>query len=220
MTALSTIWEDAAALVVAKPSGQLVHNSAWAGPRERTLVDDARAATGLAVVPVHRLDRGTSGLVVLAKSPDAARVWQRALATAEKRYLALVRGRLRAAVDVDHAIVDEDGTARAASSRVAPLLSDGPERCSLVVVTLQTGRRHQARRHLKHLSHPVLGDATYGKGPLNRDYAARFGLTRLALHAWRLDVEGRSFTAPLPDDLRAPLQRVFGDSALASVGLL
>lgn len=221
MTALSTIYEDDHVVVVAKPSGVLVHNSAWAGPPERTLLDDVRA-----IVPtphlVHRLDRGTSGLVVVARTPGDARLWQEALAdeASAKTYLALTRGRMKAPALVEHPITDEEGVARPARSSVTPLLRDAPPRCSLVAVRLFTGRRHQARRHLKHLSHPVLGDATYGKGPLNRAFRDAHGLSRLALHAWRLDVVHPStgavlsLSAPLPDDLRAPLQRIFGAEAL------
>jgi tRNA pseudouridine65 synthase len=84
----------------------------------------------------------------------------------------------------------------------------------VVLARPRTGRTHQVRRHLKHLSLPVIGDANYGKGPINRDFAARFGLARLALHAWSLTLThpatGARVTwcAALPDDLAAPLARV------------
>src|SRR5262249_35111260 len=79
---------------------------------------------------------------------------------------------------------------------------------ALVEASPKTGRLHQVRRHLKHLSHPVLGDANYGKGALNRAYRERHGLARLALHAvsLTLEVEGasRTFRAPLPPALARP----------------
>lgn len=200
---------------VDKPAGLLVHNSAWAGPREHTLVDEVDTALGAGWHPLHRLDRQTSGVVAFAPQAQVARL-QAALATADKRYWALVRGHLRARVEVDHAIVDdEDGerVARPAQSVVTPLLLSPVERCSLVEVQLLTGRRHQARRHLKHLAHPVLGDATHGKGPLNRDFRERYGLARMALHARALTLDGRRATSPLPAELVAVLRRLFPSAA-------
>ena len=217
-------------VVVDKPGGILVHSSAWAGPPERTLVDLVREVCGPGWHPLHRLDRQTSGVVAFAREGRVA-AWQDALAAADKRYWALVRGHVRGVLDVDHPLrddgdgrgrdVDEHAEPRAARSVVTPLALSDVERCSLVEVRLFTGRRHQARRHLKHVSHPVIGDATHGKGPLNRDYRARFGVERMALHARSLALDapatdeaapgaGRVFVvAPLPAELRAPLARLF-----------
>jgi len=174
------LWQDDCVVVVDKPAGWLVHNSAWAGPREDTVVDVARRQIAAGLVPVHRLDRGTSG----------------------------------ALVDVDHALRDDeapDAPARPARSRLVPVRRSDVERCSLVAVELLSGRRHQARRHCKHASHPIIGDASYGKGPLNRSYRERFGLARLALHCARLALPaaGVDVMAPLPADLRAPLALLF-----------
>lgn len=218
---------------VDKPSGILVHSSAWAGPKEHSLVDETEVLLGPDWHPLHRLDRQTSGVVAFARHDVVAR-WQAAMAHADKRYWALVRGHVHDAVDVDHPLRDDDAPAesapREARSRVTPLLRSEVERCSLVEVQLFTGRRHQARRHLKHISHPVIGDANHGKGPLNRAYRARWGVLRMALHARSLsipldergDVHPRDHherhtvkaTAPLPEELRAPLVRLFGGNAL------
>jgi tRNA pseudouridine65 synthase len=196
----------------------LVHNSAWAGPPELTVVDVARREIAAELVPVHRLDRGTSGALLLARSGDDARVLQAALSssTSTKRYVALVRGHVRAPIDVDHALDDDDepgSERREARSRITPVACSPVDRCSVVVVDLFTGRKHQARRHCKHASHPIVGDATHGKGPLNRAFRERHGLGRLALHCARLllpdvDVDAR---APLPADLLPPLSRLFPD---------
>ncbi|MEM9693086.1 MAG: pseudouridine synthase [Myxococcota bacterium] len=196
------------AVVADKPSGWLVHNSAYAGPRERTLVAEVRAVLGPDWCPVHRLDRQASGCVLLCPRNHVVR-WQAAWPEADKRYVALVRGEFNEEVVVDRPI---DG--RAAVTRVLPLAVSPVERCSLVEARPRTGRLHQIRRHLKHLSHPLLGDANYGKGPLNRDYRARFGLARLALHCVELVVErsggGRlQARAPVPLDLARPLERLF-----------
>jgi tRNA pseudouridine65 synthase len=86
-----------------------------------------------------------------------------------------------------------------------------PRALSLVEARPRTGRFHQVRRHLKHLGHPIIGDTNYGKGALNREIAFRYGLKRLALHAWRLSfchpftLERMCLVAPLPENLWAPL---------------
>lgn len=202
-----------------KPAGMLVHCSAWAGPREHALVDDVEALLGAGWHPLHRLDRQTSGVVCFAKE-GAIAAWQARLTTADKRYWALVRGHVHEPVDVVHAFKDddapEDDEPKPAHSVVIPLLRSAVERCSLVEVQLHSGRRHQARRHLKHIAHPVIGDANHGKGPLNRCYRAQWGVTRMALHARSLALSGAPcVSAALHEDMRAPLERLFGTEAIA-----
>lgn len=216
-------WEGADAVAAHKPSGWLVHNSAWAGPRETTLCQWAAEALGGPIHAVHRLDRGTSGLVLLARTPAAAAAWSAALghASTAKIYLALVRGRPGAATLVDHP-VRVDGVRRDAQSVVVPLLTSPVARCSLVAVRILTGRRHQVRQHLRHLAHPVLGDTTYGSGHDNRPYRATWGLHRLALHAAALDITPPGADAPIrieapwPDDLRAVTDALFPDARIAA----
>lgn len=211
---IPALWESADALCVDKPSGLLVHNSSFTGTREETAVSLVRARYGPAWSPVHRLDRGTSGVILFARGPEALRAWQGALAAATRSYLALVRGQVRAPIEVDHPLDDERGVRHEAQSRIEPLWARPEPRCSLVRVEPRQGRTHQVRRHCAHASHHVLGDANYGKGPINRDYRARFGLARLALHAERLVVADPSsgaaleLTSPVPDDLAVPLARI------------
>lgn len=224
--ALETLWCDDTARWVHKRSGILVHNSGFAGPPERTATEIVRDTYDPELVPVHRLDRGTSGVLVFA-TRARARAWNDALSSpdTEKRYLALVRGHLREAVRVDHALSDDDGVAREARSDVTPLCHSAVDRCCLVAVRVHTGRTHQVRRHLKHLSHPVIGDANWGKGPINRAFRERYGLARLALHAWQLAVTHPTtgaritVTAPLPDDLAGSLRALFDGDALRDLGV-
>jgi tRNA pseudouridine65 synthase len=219
-SACETLYRDDDAVFVCKPAGLLVHGSAFAGARERTALDIVREAHGADLHPLHRLDRGTSGVLGFARGAANLRAWQAALAAPDvvKRYVALVRGRLDASVEVDHPVPDADGVRRPARSFVEPLASLDEPRCGLVRVRLYTGRMHQVRRHLKHLSHPVIGDANYGKGPLNRWYRERYGLARLALHATELRVTHPltgavlALRAELPDDLAGPLAAIFGDA--------
>ncbi|MFS8071132.1 MAG: RluA family pseudouridine synthase, partial [Byssovorax sp.] len=177
--------------------------------------------------PVHRLDRGTSGVIVIALSGEAAATVQASFerGEAEKRYLALVRGIAPEEGLIDHPIPRREDGPRvpavtafrrrfAVSAATAPDLPASAQRCSLVEARPRTGRLHQDRRHLKHVNHPLLGDANYGKGDLNRLFRAEVGLGRLALHAASLELV-HPFTgarlrldAPLPEDLVLPFSRL------------
>ena len=200
-------------VIVNKPSGMIVHRG-WANDRVVAMTA-VRDIIGAWVYPVHRLDRGASGALAFALSPDVARTLGEALAAGEvvKEYVALVRGPLTRAFAIDHAIPRAPGGPRVpAITDVEPLGSF--ERYSLVRAVPRTGRLHQIRRHLKHISCPIIGDVRYGKGEHNRLFRERFCLTRLALHCTRLalrhPVTGDPVTiqAPMPDDLAEPLARI------------
>ncbi|MBI5498483.1 MAG: pseudouridylate synthase [Deltaproteobacteria bacterium] len=208
-----------------KPSGLLVHNSAWSGPREESLARHARAVLGVPVFGVHRLDRGASGVVLLALDADTARALQDAWhgPPTRKHYLALVRGNLEGAQVVDHPVTGEDGVRRDARSTVRALCPGVTERVTLVAVEIHTGRHHQVRRHLKHLRHPVVGDASHGDNRFNRALVGQGGPTRLALHAHRLTLthpvtgEALALHAPVPADLATPLDTLLGPGWRARV---
>lgn len=213
---IEILWQDETALAVNKPSGLLVHNSRWAGPKEYSLRQMVGEQLRIAVYPVHRLDRPTSGVLIFVKERQWAQPWhdQLTAASSRKTYLALVRGHLSAPATIDHPIKDGD-IRREARSHVSPLLSSASERCSLVQVQIETGRKHQVRRHMKHINHPIIGDTTYGPGAINRHYRMEYDLWRLALHAWQLDIihpetgMGLRLCAPVPADLLIPLQALF-----------
>jgi tRNA pseudouridine65 synthase len=166
---------------------------------------------GAYVYPVHRLDRSTSGVLVFALDKDAAAALGRAFeeGTVEKRYLALVRGVPPERVRVDHALSREDGDPQAAVTEFVTLARYG--RYALVQARPETGRTHQIRRHLKHLSCPIIGDVRYGKGEHNRFFRTHHGLHRLALHAASLALtdpatcERVTIEAPLPELLARTL---------------
>lgn len=189
-------------LAVHKPSGWLVHRTALDAAERRVVLQALRDQIGQPVYPVHRLDKGTSGVLVFALHPSSAREWTARFTdrSLSKRYLALVRGWPAREFAVDHPLRQEDAGPNAALQgavthfrRLATLQIDEPlagypsVRAALVEARPLTGRRHQIRRHLKHAAHPVIGDATHGKGVHNRWWAERLGLTRLWLHAWQLE---------------------------------
>jgi tRNA pseudouridine65 synthase len=195
-------------VVANKPSGLLVHRG-WDNDEDVAMfrVRDALASY---VFPVHRLDRGTSGALVLARTKEAARTL--ALAFEEgrvhKEYLALVRG-----VAPDEGVIDspvpksEDGPRVPAKTSFRRVAASPTDRCSLVLAMPATGRLHQIRRHLRHITHPLVGDVAYGSGVINRHYRATYNLHRLALHAHALRFEHPTtgvplrIEAPMPDDL-------------------
>ena len=214
---LEILFQDDHLLVVNKPSGLIVHRG-WGSDRVTlmSLLRDQLERTA-SLRPVGRLDRGASGALLCALDPDTARALSAAARGGQviKRYLALVRGvPLRSGV-IDHPIPRRpDGPRVDALSefRLLQTAQTEPRVTSLVEVTPRTGRLHQVRRHLKHIDHPLIGDANYGKGAINRAMAERYGLRRLALHARsveffhpeggaRIDVE-----AGPPDDMVEPLR--------------
>jgi tRNA pseudouridine65 synthase len=201
-------------IAVNKPSGELVHPG-WARG-EVTTMARVRDAVGERVHPVHRLDRGTSGVLLFARNKDTLRALQARWSEAEKTYLALVRGRPPEEGVIDHAVRrGERGHERVpAVTRFVRRGVSPVARCSLVEATPLTGRLHQIRRHFKHISHPLIGDVRYGKGAINRAFRSDYELHRLALHAARLRFihpdsgVAMAVHAPLPDDLGRPLERL------------
>ncbi|HEX2253483.1 MAG TPA: pseudouridine synthase [Thermoanaerobaculia bacterium] len=212
MHTLQILLEEGSLVAVDKPSGMLVHRG-WG--RDRVVaMTVVRDLLGRRVYPVHRLDRGTSGVLLFALDPGTARAVQERFqeGRVEKRYLALVRGVAPEAGLIDHPLP------RAKDKRSERIPAVTEFRCvqvvgrySLVEAVPHTGRLHQVRRHLKHLSLPLVGDVEYGKGEHNRLFRERHGLHRLALHAASLalphpaDDRPLRIEAPLPEDLRGPL---------------
>lgn len=203
---LPLLWQDELFIVVNKPSGLAVHQG-WAREKQ-TVVSVLRDQLGAHWSPVHRLDRSTSGALLLAKDAETTRRLQAQFESGRviKNYLALVRGITPESGLIDHAIAKskahEKREARTAFRRLGTF-----ERYSMVQTQPLTGRLHQIRRHLKFISHPLIGDTKYGKGEHNRLFRERFGVHRLVLHACHLHFAHpysdapMQLSAPLPDDL-------------------
>lgn len=209
------LYRDAALACVNKPSGLLVHRG-WANDRD-VLMMRVRDAVGRYVYPVHRLDRGASGVVVFALDKASARALceQWAANAVAKRYLALVRGVPRDGV-IDHPVrKGERGERVPAVTAVRTLRRFG--RYSWVEARPRTGRLHQIRRHLKHISCPIIGDVRYGKGEHNRLFRERHALHRLALHAADLELEHPQTGAPLRVEAPLPVELAEALRSLARV---
>jgi tRNA pseudouridine65 synthase len=206
---------DEHVVVADKPSGLLVHRG-W-GDDDDVAMFRVRDAIGSLVYPVHRLDRGTSGALLFARSSEVAASLAKTFdaGLVAKRYLALVRGGPPAEGIIDYPIQRrEDGPRVPAVTRFRLVARSEVDRCALVEARPETGRLHQIRLHLRHIDHPLIGDVNHGSGSINRHYRATYGLHRLALHAARLTfphpVTGElvDVEAPLPDDLASPLAKL------------
>ncbi len=216
--ALGILYQDQACVVVDKPPGVIVHRG-WAND-ERDLLRRTRDALGRYVYPIHRLDRGASGAVLFALNEQAARELNRGFAEGrtDKRYLALTRGHPPEHALIDHPVPRAPGEARVPAQTEVTRLGTF-ERYALVVAVPKTGRLHQTRRHLKHLSCPLIGDVRYGKGEHNRWFREHCALNRLALHGAAL-----RFLHPVTQQLltvRAPVSGCFARclEALSLLGL-
>jgi 23S rRNA pseudouridine1911/1915/1917 synthase len=239
--ALTLLHEDADVLAIDKPPGLVVHPGA--GRRSGTLVHRLLAAypelagVGGAGRPgvVHRLDAGTSGVLLVARTAAAHARLARAFAgrAVDKRYLAIVWGDPKGAAGVIEAPIGRHPRER---QRMAVVAAGRPARTgwrrlagrgpiALVEFTLHTGRTHQIRVHARHFGHPLVGDPVYGEARWRGLPAARarplaaFG--RPALHAWRIGFahpatgERLEVEAPVPDDLADLWRAVTGEEIVA-----
>lgn len=202
---LAILHRDERCVAVDKPSGVATHRGWAADEADAVLLQQVRDLVGTYVHPIHRLDRGASGIVLFALDRDAARAFSDAWPAADKRYLAITRGHPPEHLVIDHAIPKAPGAPR------VPAITeiwrrDTFGRYALVEVRPHTGRLHQIRRHLKHVSCPLIGDVRYGKGEHNRIFRERFALHRLALHCTSLRVAHPAggtlaVDCPLPADM-------------------
>jgi 23S rRNA pseudouridine955/2504/2580 synthase len=229
---LDVLYEDEHLFAVDKPAGLAVHpGSGLEGP---TLVELARAHVGaipegaFAASPAHRLDRDTSGIVLVAKTRKAM-VRLTEMFTAgdiDKLYFALAKGRLaeeRGVIDLP--LAEHEQTARSRAERGVKLqealtrwrrLSEGGEatQVSLLACRIETGRTHQIRRHLAAIGHPVVGDRRHGDFALNRILRREAGLRRMFLHARELTLDHPisrkrlELRAALPAELAAVLEQL------------
>ena len=179
------VFRDARCVAVDKPAGIATHRG-W-DDSDDALLQQVRDAVGAYVYPVHRLDRGASGIVLFALDRDAAHAFSEAWPAADKRYFAITRGHPPEHTVIDHAIPRITGGPRV-QAVTEIWRRDTFGRYALVEARPRTGRLHQIRRHLKHISCPLIGDVRYGKGEHNRLFRDRFGLHRLALHCAALRV--------------------------------
>jgi len=204
------IYQDEYLVAINKPSGLLVHRSPIDRHETRFALQLVRDQIGQHVYPVHRLDKPTSGVLLFGLSSDIARKVsaQFAAGKVHKEYLAVVRGHCPESGRIEHALKEEwdriadrdrrrDKPAQEAQTdfrRLAtvevPFAVDRypQSRYSLVALRPETGRRHQLRRHMKHIGYPIIGDAKHGKGVHNRFFQSQYQCHRLLLACTGLEL--------------------------------
>jgi tRNA pseudouridine65 synthase len=207
---LAILHRDERCVAVDKPSGVATHRG-WAHDEaDDVLLQQVRDAVGKYVYPIHRLDRGASGVTLFALDREAARALSEAWPAADKRYLAITRGHPPEHLVIDHAIPRAPGEDRVPA--VTEIWRrDTFGRYALVEARPHTGRLHQIRRHLKHVACPLIGDVRYGKGEHNRIFRERFALHRLALHCTALRV-------PHPDGSTLAIECALAADLAAAIG--
>ncbi|WP_246167742.1 tRNA pseudouridine(65) synthase TruC [Propionivibrio limicola] len=236
---LPILYRDEYLIAVHKPSGLLVHRTFLDRHETRFAVQLLRDQIGQHVHPTHRLDRGTSGILLFALDRDVCSAVgkQFEAQNVDKTYLAIVRGYPDEAGRIDHPLTRQfddyefrksAGTAEAQEAvttfrRLATVELPYPvdryptSRYALLELKPETGRKHQLRRHLKHISHPIIGDATYGKGRHNRLFQELFGCHRLLLACTELRLthpvsgDALRITCPLAEEFRSVLVRLGWD---------
>lgn len=228
MSDLSIVYEDDYLIAIDKPSGLLVHRSWLAKDAREFALQKLRDQIGQHVFPAHRLDRPTSGLLLFAKDATTARALTDAFTErrVSKRYHAVVRGYLGDGV-LDYPLREEldkiadkyanqDKEAQPAVTAYRCLeqvelpfavsKKHATTRYSLVELKPQTGRKHQLRRHMAHLRHPIVGDTHHGDGRHNVFFREHFGSHRLLLAATGLSFQhphtqqAVALQLPVPDE--------------------
>ena len=229
---LAVLYRDDALLVVHKPSGLLVHRSALDAHAVDWALQAVRRQTGAGrLYPVHRLDRATSGVLIFALTPEAHRAVSDSFAhrSVHKTYLAIVRGWPPAlgCIDAPLARIDDGARGRAVTGEPQPAQTRfrclatvelpvqvdryPTSRYALVELEPLTGRRHQLRRHLRKIDHPIVGDTTYGQARHNRLFRSQYGVHRLLLAAVEVSLvspasgERVTIVAPPAADFWSPL---------------
>ncbi|WP_392561972.1 tRNA pseudouridine(65) synthase TruC [Orbus sturtevantii] len=208
------LYQDEHLIAINKPSGWLVHRS-WLDKNEKVVVmQTLRDQIGKHVFPVHRLDRPTSGVLLFALSSEIAKLLslQFAARQPEKIYHAIVRGIIDKPGHIDYPLIEEldkiadkftnkDKAVQEAITDYTPIscveipVAVGKyltARYSFIELSPQTGRKHQLRRHMSHIFHPIIGDSRHGDLHQNRAFAQYFNIKRLMLHASSL-----AFTHPI-----------------------
>ncbi len=202
---LEILYQDEHLVAINKPSGLLVHRSMIDKTETEFALQLVRDQIGHYVYPIHRLDKPTSGVLIFALTKEMAKAMSELFKShdSEKEYIAIVRGYIDESGTVDYALKEQldkmtdkkaqqDKEAQEAVTefkRLAivelpyPVSRYKVARYSLVKLFPKTGRKHQLRRHMKHLMHPIVGDTTHGRGEHNRLFREKLDCHRLLLHA-------------------------------------
>ncbi|MEM6319693.1 MAG: pseudouridine synthase [Bacteroidota bacterium] len=227
----SILYEDVDFIAINKPTGILVHRTKISEDK-RFVLQLLRRQIGYRIYPVHRLDRATSGVLIFGKHKEAASDLSELFRAKEvqKTYLGIVRGYVETAATVNYPLAKEKWLPKkeaithykklAQTEISVPISRYSTARYSLVKVRLETGRRHQIRRHFSHLRHPIIGDKKHGDVKHNKHWANEFGVTRMLLHASSFEFihpftqDNIRITASLDVDFERAIALLFPDLSI------
>lgn len=226
---LQVLYQDEYLVAINKPSGLLVHKSPIDKHETKFALQLVRDQIGQYVHPIHRLDKPTSGVLLFALDTKIAKSMSEIFRSSkvEKEYIAIVRGYTEESSKIDHplkqmldtkaqklqGITKESQEAQTEYRRLATIELPFPvsrypvARYSLVKLLPKTGRKHQLRRHMKHIFHPIVGDTKHGRGEHNKLFREKFASHRLLLHSNKL-----KFMHPVTQKevvIEAPLDEIF-----------
>ena len=233
---LDILYDDESLIVINKSSGLLVHATSIDRNETRFALQMLRDQINQKIYPVHRLDKPTSGALIFAKSPEIAKGLcdQFASQKVKKKYLAVVRGKICENILIDYPLkeiqdrkvdvrrtLDKQAQSAQTNIRVlqsvelaVPIGRYQTARYSLIEAEPLTGRQHQIRRHLKHISHPIIGDTNYGSGVHNHFFRENLQSRRLLLACTQIEFthpklkSQLKIIAPLPPCFSGPLARL------------
>ncbi|MEA1920316.1 MAG: tRNA pseudouridine(65) synthase TruC [Campylobacterota bacterium] len=239
---LEILYQDKHLIAINKPSGLLVHRSPIDRHETRFAIQLLRDQIGQYVYPVHRLDKPTSGVLLFTLDKESAQLVSEQFRahTTQKHYLAVVRGYTELEGIIDHPLTEKLDKISDKNRTKVPEAQEAitkyrrlatveipyavgryeKSRYSLLHVKPKTGRKHQIRRHVKHLSHHLICDTKYGRGEHNRLFREVFDCHRMLLHARKLEIthpytqERLSITAPLDETLTHIFQKFSWENSL------
>lgn len=194
---LQILYQDKFLVAINKPHDLLVHRTRIANDADTFALQLLRDQLDCPVYPAHRLDRKTGGVMLFALNPDILKMMQHAFASRKisKQYLAIVRGFAEPEGTVDYPLRKDNGVMQEAITHFQTLSKTEmnwpsgnfpSSRYSLVLLKPVTGRKHQLRKHMAHLLHPIIADRPYGCNKQNKLFKEKFGLMTMMLHAFRI----------------------------------
>lgn len=202
------LFQDEHYIAVEKPAGILVHPYKEKSKDRRSLMRSLKKQTDLYLFPIHRLDNNVSGVVIFGLSKEATRRIKENWNTdsTKKKYIALVRGETDPEQTINFSLTNDKGVKQEATTHYKTLNSNND--FSLLDISIETGRKHQIRRHLARRMNNIVGDAKYGNGLVNKYIRKKYKLYRLFLHSYELSFihpfseEEIRIECPLPDELQ------------------
>jgi len=217
MEEVTILYQDDDLIFANKPSGLLVHRDQGHAQDDVTLMSLVRDKVGQYVHAVNRIDRPVSGIVLFTTKRELIKTIKNDWASenTQKEYIALAKGKKLEKGAFEFALKSDDGSLKEAKTEFIPLFEFATT--TLYKIKINTGRKHQIRRHFSRRCMNIIGDTCYGKGEFNRKFRSEFGLHRIFLHSYRLRMIHPISSVSLDITCQLPLELM---GVLGQMGLL